>query len=85
MRWMQDSCPVLVGKRILATKILEALKDVMAKGKTLYLRDDGKQKGRTWHVKGFCYSLCSHQADHVKRPTAEMNRFYEWRREAFSE
>ena len=74
-----------LGKRISATKILDAVKGMRSKGKDFFLRDDGAQKCHTWHAKGFCFSRCYHKADHVKRSTAKMNRFHEWCKEAFSE
>ena len=74
-----------LGKKISATKINDSLKVMRAKGNNLCLRNDGKQKCHTGHAKGFGYSLCSHQVDHEKRPTVEMNRFHEWCKEAFSE
>ena len=77
-------CTVL-GKRILSTQILDRLKSMKAKGKVFCLRDDGEQKCHPWNAKGFCYSRCSHKADHGKRPTAEMNKFHEWCKEAFFE
>ena len=75
----------LLGKRISSTRILDAVKNVKAKGEDFCLRDDGEQKCHTWHAKGFCYSFCSHKADHIKRPNAEMNGFHEWCKKAFSE
>ena len=75
----------MLGKRISVTKILDALKGMKAKGKNFCLRDSGEQKCNTWQAKGFCYSFCSHKADHIKRPTAEMNQFHEWCKEAIFE
>ena len=66
-----------LGGEISSTKILDVVKSMNAKGKDFCLRDDGEQKCHTWHAKGFCYSFCSHKADHVKRTTAEMKQFYE--------
>ena len=45
-------------KRISTTNIIVELKVMQAKGKSLRLRDDGKQNYHTWHAKGFCYSEC---------------------------
>ena len=74
---------ISLGKRISATKINDALKAMTAKGKSLCLHNDGQQKFYTWHSKGFYYSGCSHQIDHEKCSRAEMNRFYDWCKEAF--